>query len=593
LDGSELESIPFGVGNEKNPHWSWETVEMRNPEENRRFKPEVWAWVCLCATLIGVNVYPHFVPHLGNDSFQYLSVAQNTLSGHFGCTSLIHYDPERSFGMIPAPMVHFPLGYPLAIALVSLIGVSLQNAAMLVSAISILACVPLLAWIAGQLGLSWLVCNVVVGGFVLNALIVDFGASAISEPLFTFVVLLGVALFVAARLHPDSTRGWCWAAAGLAFGAACWVRYAGLFFVLGLAALVIRHLVASDRSQAKGYALAVTVAGAAVLAEIARNILLIGRWQETVVKKVNHPLPSVLVETVRAGKDLFLGPSFGVPGWTSVARALFITLFFGGLAWLTWRHLLHRAAQAHPFPALRGIPADLLILTLIYSGCLFYAGLTTNITYRARMFVPLTPLLLLLLGLALNAMLTAPAQRSISRRLALFALGASFCCYIALNFVMVVRPPTDYTSPSVASLMDSTSIGGRTARAAVLKLAGPTGVVVANDGQAIGYALGRPTISLVGPTYSNVEWNEKAIYDVVDQYNAAAVVIYANKRFLPTPFVRQLAQGEAPSWMKLVYRSGEFLEYEPLFRKGGSNESLEINRRPVKQRRSRAEASDL
>jgi hypothetical protein len=67
-----------------------------------------------------------------------------------------------------------------------------------------------------------------------------------------------------------------------------------------------------------------------------------------------------------------------------------------------------------------------------------------------------------------------------------------------------------------------------------------------------------------------VEWNEKAIHDVVYRYNAAAIVIYVpiagqwdNGDFMPSPFVRQLAQGEAPSWMKLVYRSSEFLVYEP------------------------------
>src|SRR6267142_4263346 len=105
-------------------------------------KLEVWAWACICATLIAVRLYPGFVPALSNDAFQYLNVAQNALAGHFGYTSLVHFDAERSFGVIPAPMVHFPLGYPFAIALVSLVGVSLQNAALLVSALSTVARVP-------------------------------------------------------------------------------------------------------------------------------------------------------------------------------------------------------------------------------------------------------------------------------------------------------------------------------------------------------------------------------------------------------------------------------------------------------------------
>src|SRR2546430_2092656 len=226
-------------------------------------KLEVCAWVGLCACLMAVSLHPGFGPYLSNDAFQYLSIAQNALAGHLGYTSLIHFDAERSFGVAPAPMVHFPLGYPFAIALVSLLGLRLQTAALLVSAVSMASCVPLLAWIGNRLGLSRSIRNVVVAGFVFNALIIRYGVSALSEALFTLLVLLGVALLVAARIQPNTSRPWGWrwqwAAAGLAFGTAYWVRYAGLFFVLGLAVLVLRPLAATDHSRAKGYALAVTV----------------------------------------------------------------------------------------------------------------------------------------------------------------------------------------------------------------------------------------------------------------------------------------------------------------------------------------------
>jgi hypothetical protein len=418
---------------------------------------------------------------------------------------------------------------------------------------------------------------------------------------------LGVALLVAARLHADTNRErpWRWAAAGLAFGAAYWVRAAGLFLVLGLAILVIRHLAAAHRLSAKGYSVAVSVAGAAVLAGIARNILLVGTWQGTIDKRFSNPVRSLLVETVRAGKVLVLGPTFDMPEWTSIPRALFIALFLGGMACLAWSYVRHghRPVPAAPSPptppcfsqfggsmrqflgefcpALNAIGVDLLILVLIYCGCMFYAGLTTAISYDARMFLPLIPLLMLLLGVALRALLSAPARQSISHRLALFALGGSFCCYVILNIVMDVRPPTDYAPPSVAGILDSPSVEGRTARAAVLELVDPSRVVVANYGQTVGYALGRPTVSLVDQSFSALEWNEQAVHDVVDRYDAAAIVIYVNKLFMPSAFVRQLAQGQAPSWVKLTYRSSEFLVYEPLSRRAKSNGSFPISQRPV------------
>jgi hypothetical protein len=416
--------------------------------------------------------------------------------------------------------------------------------------------------------------NVLVAGFVLNALVIRYGASALSEAPFTFLVLLAMALLVAARLHAGTNRAWRWALAGLAFGAAYWARYAGLFFILGLGVLVVRHFVASDRLQAKGYAIAVTAACAVMFVGFLRNILLVGNWRGFTEKKIIHPWPPMLVETVRSAKDLFLGPTFDMPAWTAIVRALFILFFFGGMAWLTWKFLRYKAAQADRAPALTGIGFDLLALVLIYWGCMFYAGLVSTIGYDVRMFAPLTPVFLLLFGLALHAMLALPMPQAISRKLALLALGASFCCYLVLNLVMIVRPPAEYGLPPIALLMDSKSADGKTAREAILELVDPARVLVANNGQAFGYALRRPSVSLVSPANSAMDWNEKTLENVFRQYNAAAIVIDVHDVFMPSPFVQQLAQGEAPSWMKLAYRSSDVLVYEPLSRTEKSKESL-------------------
>jgi hypothetical protein len=544
--------------------------ELRSPFS----RIEVWAWACLCGSLMAIHLYPNFVAHFSNDSYQYLSVAQNTVAGHFGCTSLVYYDAERSFGVIPAPMVHFPLGYPLASVLFSLMGISLEKAALLVSATSIVSCVPLLAWLAGQLGLSRLLGNVVVGGFVFNGRVIYGGTSILSEAFFTFVLLLGVALLAAARRRTDTTHwGWRWAAAGFAFGATYWVRYAGLFFVIGLAALAMRHLIASNRLQARGYALAVAVAGAVVLMGIARNLLLIGSWQET-VNVVSHPFLSVVVETVRAGKNLFLGPTYDMPAWTSLVRTLLIVCFVGGLAGLAWTRLRRQKTPTNSAPKMKGILVDLLILMLAYSGCMFYAGLTTNITYNFRMFLPLAPLLWLLIGFALSWLLMEAVQRNGVRRAALSALVISFCCYVVLNYVMIIRPPTDYSIPSIERLVASRSADGTTAGTVILELAGPEQVIVANDGQAVGHALKRPTVSLAESLYSRAEWNEQAVYDTVGQYDAAALVIYTTELLLPSPFVRDLARGDSPPWMKLVYQSSDVLVYQPVSRMVQLNDIL-------------------
>ena len=89
---------------------------------------DLTVWLCLLAGLLLLRALPAFTPALRPDSFQYLSAATNMLQGSFGDTSLVHYDVERSFGVVPAPMVTFPLGYPILIVLISLLGASLQSA---------------------------------------------------------------------------------------------------------------------------------------------------------------------------------------------------------------------------------------------------------------------------------------------------------------------------------------------------------------------------------------------------------------------------------------------------------------------------------
>ena len=74
-----------------------------------RLAVDVLTWSIAGVLLLLWRLYPHFTPALNHDSFQYLSGAVNTLQGHWGWTSLIHFDAERSFGTVPAPIPCFGL----------------------------------------------------------------------------------------------------------------------------------------------------------------------------------------------------------------------------------------------------------------------------------------------------------------------------------------------------------------------------------------------------------------------------------------------------------------------------------------------------
>jgi hypothetical protein len=105
-------------------------------------------------------------------------------------------------------------------------------------------------------------------------------------------------------------------------------------------------------------------------------------------------------------------------------------------------------------------------------------------------------------------------------------------------------------------------------RDAVNKLTGPNGIIIANHGQALGYFLDHPTLSLVGPQYSDEKWDENAIAALVRRYNARAIVIAAwqglqdNDDIIPSPFIRSLTQNSPPKWLSLAHRSEGVLVYK-------------------------------
>ncbi len=539
---------------------------------HRNWGIDLCIWLCVAASLLAVRLYPAFVPELGHDSFQYLSAADNALAGRIGYTSLIHYDVERAFGVLPAPMLTFPSGYPLAIAFVSLAGVSTQTAALILSIVCTIACIPLLLWAGTRVGLSRPIRNVVVACFVINGIVNQYTSAALSEPLFMFLALCGIAALVEARFHESGGGLRFWIAGGLALGASYFVRYAGLFFIVGLALLVARHVVARERWLARGHAIALAVASAFVAAGIIRNVLLVGNWHGRDEMLVNNPLFAVLAQTAMAINGLFLGVGTGrtALGGTFVPKAVLSTLLVAGIAWLAWVRWRQRSIASEQPPATGGVATDLLLLSATYVACMIYAGHASSISYgAARHFLPLVPLILLLFGLLLRFLLPNTEQPLIARRIPLAALAISFCCYAYLN-LLVIRKPVDNQGAIVAAQFDSGARGVVASRAAVLSLIGPQGAILANNGQAVGYFLGRPTISTVSPTFSSVVWDEQTVRETVHRFHLTAVVITAptpgrpDDSDIPSPFIEQLAQGSAPAWLRLADRSGMLLTYVPV-----------------------------
>lgn len=524
-------------------------------------------WCLLGLALLSVRLGLPLRPAIAYDSFQYLSAAEQVRNGSVGRTSIVHFDAERSFGTLPAPLVTFPMGLPLALAAVSALGVPAETAGALISAGAFILTLMLLWGLTGRAGLSGSAQGAAMLLTVMSGALLQFAATVSTELLFTLVITTGFVLL--ARAHATPERLGLWSVAGLVLGASYHVRYAGLFLVAGLGPVMAwQFVIARDRRRALGVTVAGLTATAVVAVGFARNIMLVGNWRGGNEKVVTHPLGEVLVESVRATHGLTLGPGWGPIGLSLPLRLAFLLACVAGLAWL-----IHRRTDDGPTrPAVdTALLRDLAMLVAVYCAGMMYAALTSVISYGTRMFVPLVPVLALLAVGAVQA-LAGDRLRDADRRRLVVGSRVLLGAYVAINLTSFGRPLVDRIS-AVRSQLDATVAGGRSVRSVLNETLGAEGVLLANNGQAVGYALGRPTLSLVGPRYSVVEWDEAALREVIERFRVSAVVITAPNAAQPddadligTPFIRALANGEAPSWLRPLGRVGPMTVYLPSIR---------------------------
>jgi MFS family permease len=520
----------------------------------------VW-WLTGATALLLLRVASNsFLPGIAHDSFQYLSVADQALQGHIGETGIVHFDAERSFGRLPAPLVTFPLGYPALLAALSLTGMSLMRAALVVNIAATLGCITIAWWLTGRFGLRPGIRHAIMACIAANGALLQFAATASTEMTFTLLVLVATALLFKAQSSASGMR-W-WVAAGLALGVSYHVRYAGLFLIVGLFGVAAWHLLSRHRARFVGYVVAAATAAMLVVAGMARNVALVGNWRGGNEKVVRNDLQEVLATTVRAVNGVVLGPPGTAPQVSLVLRLAFVVCVAFAVI-LLWRRRDSTATVVLPTPV-RDFTIDLLMLVGAYSAFMFYAALTTVISYGTRMFVPVIPVLALIFGVWLSRWVPTNGAPLVHRAP---ALAAAFVLYLAVNAISFANPLVNRAAVVRAQLDEPTRSG-----ATVRQLIEGTGrgVVVANHGQALGFLLGRPTVSLVGPHYSNTVWDEKTMRDVVSRYAASVLVMTAPSNaqplstdLLPSAFVDSLSRGMSPGWLRLAGQSGAVSVYVP------------------------------
>jgi hypothetical protein len=257
--------------------------------------------------------------------------------------------------------------------------------------------------------------------FVLLALVVSYIAAlqsskAESESLFALLTIGAVlclfrcAAQVEASVSKHVELRWRdWLLAGLLIGLAYWVRYAGLFLfataaVLAAAALYLlsrRHAAKPPRWYAAQPIAAIAVAASMISLLFWRNIVYTGSWKGGNTKDVVNPLLGFLKIAIATAYQIFLGTlELDRLGVLEVVFAL------GALA-VGVVVLLKLVPRLRDLRLNSGVRIALTVsvtFVSVYTAAFLYLGVFSVISFSDKMFYPILPLLLLLIGWMLDGL---------------------------------------------------------------------------------------------------------------------------------------------------------------------------------------------
>lgn len=528
------------------------TAGGRPPTRREIGRREIGLWSLGSAAL--TTAVTLALPHLGigNDSYQYLGVADNLLTGAGVTTDIPFFDVETAHGVVPSPITTHPPGYPVAIAAVRLLGLPPVAAAVAVSVLAATLTVLVLGLACRRLGVPRWAARVAVAGFALNPFTLVYAGSVLSESLFTLLVTCAVLGMVVAERTGARTAS---VLAGVALGVSVHVRYAGLFVVVGAAVgLTLLLLARRDRRSALALALSVGTALPLFAPLLVRNQLVAGTWRGGNDVDVDHPVLELLAKTAWTGVHLVIGDASGP---ARVLQALLSVAVLAALVLLVRRR-----------PDLRdGAFVLLAAAVVVYSVLMFEAGLVSAISYGPRMFLPVLPAALLLVALVAARVRDARpvASGAAVRAGAAVVAVAALAVGVLGAFAKADTPPHVGVSERLAAPV----AGGGTAAQWLGAHLAPGEPILAADGQATGYVLQEPVVGLVESTFSDTRWDEETIDATMDRFGARYLLLHRHPQDgggalvqQESPFLGILLAGRPAESLRPVASSAEVLVLE-------------------------------
>jgi hypothetical protein len=517
-------------------------------------------WSAVLVVVVATKLGPGIQPIVTIDGTQYLSVAGNFKHGLGLRTSLVHFDAERSSGVIPAPFTTWPVGYPIAVAAVEAMGLSGELAGALVSAAAVLGSLVILAIMSRKIGVPLFGQAVMLGLFALNWWTDVFLFNVGSDAAFTFIVLAAMMLLMTTLEAAETGRRWVEsaAAAGILLGLACWIRYAGLFVLIGVCACGGLLLMLKRLRDLRPLLLTCSIAAAAIGAEMLRNVILVGSWAGGNNKVVHRTVSEVTDEMALCIRDVLVGN--GKMSHLLVIRVIVMLSLVAAC-------VVRRRRSTPTAPDRASIGSSELLLAVVvatYVACLGYAATRMIIELEGRYLIPVLPLALLLLAKTAFGTGESGYTRAFrSARTSFWIVLLGIYAFVHFDAWMDSKTSAVFIEAARRAL-DSSPTGDRDARDIILAAAGRDGTIMATNGQAMGYVLDRPTVSLVEPRFSSHEWDETFLRSTVKRFSVRVVIIDRSP-FLPpvSPFVTALASGRAPSWLTQLVTTDLLTAYRP------------------------------
>jgi len=512
-----------------------------------------WRWASLLAGAIALWLSwgPTGAPYITNDGYQYLDAASNLASGQCFCTRVAVFDEQVAFGHFPIPFTHFAPGYPLLIAAVARTGAAGAPAAgYLFSALGFLAVVWLIqdvalalgarAWVAAAFSLIW----------ITHATALLYASMVGTESLFTALLLLLAALVVR-DVRAEGSKPVLTAGIGVVAGLSYWIRYPGLFLTAAAGLYLIARawrVPRTRRGAVAGLLAAALLAGAIQI----RNAIYTGSWRGA-FKSGGHAPLRVAIDTLRSFSHLVTGDR--VPVRFNLWMAIFLlsaalVLGFGARAWKG-----RSSRVGYSFEPLGWT----LFIGFAYIGGVMLAALTTIADDLSRYYLPVYPLFLACAAVGCSAI--AKGWKS----LVVILLVLSAISVESRN--LLVRPgPADWILTK--AMLDEEEQPGTSLFQWLQAHVDAEGVILAVEGQAVHYVLQRPVVAVIPAGDTSRRTDEAGFRTLMRQFRSRYVLLFPNAPADRVPeqnsygFLRSLAAGNAPGWLKLAARTRDAAVYE-------------------------------